>query len=334
MGLLDRLKKKSSSSETTVSIDNEQTELDADKSLIEEQDLFLDSDSEEDLDEFDSLESEDSDTVPLDNQIKSSKTNTRRWVAIGLVVFLVLATLTGIGLWYYLFNRTFPMAEDLTNRFFNALSKGKHNTAYSMMDKPYREEISNNDFRFLLRASAFYFDNIIKVDFGEKDFESFEEVATLNGSIEYVGKASGEFELNFIVRKIGKQEKLFITGFQISSEDRRKREEKASHKAVIEFLGTFSKERANVFEGFFHPKRLELWGLDKRLKLLKLHSRLVDFGFVEHSFKPTDFKAKSNVERVYFGKSETKSGNKMSVTITVFYEKGTWFISDLNFKPQ
>ena len=362
MGLLDRLKKKSSSTERSVSEDNEQVEIDENQSFDNEEDLFMDSDSEENLDEFDSIELEDSDGIELEQQIDPSKTKNKRWVIFGIIVFLLFTIIIGLGLWYYFSNRIYPRAEDLTNGFFNALNEGKYNSVHSMMDKPYREKISDDDFRQLLRASAFYFDSINKWDLREENFESFDDVssflptestnatpistskpatlglpvlgATLVGSIEYLDQASGEFEIKFILRKRGKQDKLYITGFQVNSEERRKREEKASHKAVTEFLGTFSKERESVFEGFFHPKRLEMWGLDKRLKLLKLHSRLVDLGFVKHSFKPDKFKDKSNVERIYFGESQTKSGNKMDATITVFYEKGTWYVTHLDFKPQ
>ena len=129
---------------------------------------------------------------------------------IGLLVFIVLVITSGLGIWFYLSNRTFPMAEELTKRFFKALSKGKFNTAYSMMDKPYRDKISDDDFRLLLRASAYYFDKINKVDFHEENFESFDDISTLVGSIEYVGKASGEFELRFILRKLGKTNSLSL----------------------------------------------------------------------------------------------------------------------------
>ena len=252
MGLLDRLKKKSSSTESSTSEDSEQSEFEDNESVDDEEDLFMESDSEEDLDEFDSLELENPDNIPSENQIKSSnsKSKSNRGIIIGLLVSIVFVIASGLGIWLYLSNRTFPMAEELTKRFFKALSKGKFNTAYSMMDKPYRDKISDDDFRLLLRASAYYFDKINKVDFHEENFESFGDISTLVGSIEYVGKASGEFELKFILRKLGKQDKLFITGFQLNSEERRKREEKASHKAVIEFLGTFSKERESVFERF------------------------------------------------------------------------------------
>ena len=334
MGLLDRLRKKSSSVESSASEDNEQNEIEDNQSFDDEEDLFLESDSEEELDEFDLLDVENSDDTSTENQSKLKQPKSKRWIVISLIVFTTSIVVIGAGLWYYLSNQKYPKAEELTKRFFNSLSEGKFNTAYSMMDKPYREQVNDDDFRLLLRASAYYFDKIDKVEFKEDNFEFADNVGTLTGSIEYVGKASGGFELKLISRKLGKREKLFITGFEVNSEQRRKREEKASHKAVTEFLGTFTKERANVFEGFFHPKRLEMWGLDKRLKLLKLHSRLVDIGFVEHKFKPTDFKAKSNVERVYFGKSQTKLGNQMNAMVTVFYEKGNWYVTHLDFKPQ
>tara|TARA_Y100000589_G_C27158481_1_gene631802 strand:+ start:105 stop:1118 length:1014 start_codon:yes stop_codon:yes gene_type:complete len=337
MGLLDRLKKKASSNERPPGDETEQDEFGEDSLLNDEEDLFSDSESLEELDEsdeFDSLELENTDDVPEENQIQASTANSKRSVIAGIIVVLLLGILIGLGLWFYLSSQKFPLAEDLTKKFFKALNDGDYNRAYSMMDKPYREKINNNNFRLLLRSSAFYFDQINNIDFEEKNFNSWDDNASLSGSLEYVGKAQGNFELKFILRKLGKSKKLFITGFQVNSEDRKRREEKAAHTAVTEFLGTFSKDRATVFEGFFHPKRLESWGMDKRLKLLKLHSRLIDIGFVEHKFKPTDYKAKANVERVYFGKSKTKLGNEMNANVTVFYEKGNWFVTHLDFKPQ
>tara|TARA_Y100000589_G_scaffold129650_1_gene123299 strand:+ start:2064 stop:3068 length:1005 start_codon:yes stop_codon:yes gene_type:complete len=334
MGLLDRLKKKSSSNEGSPEEHIDQGELVENDKLPDEEDLFSDSEALEELDEFDSLELEDTDDIPTDSQIKAPQGDSKRWIISLVVVLSISGILVGLGLWYYLSTRKYPMAEDITNQFFKSLNDGKYNRAYSMMDKPYREKVNGDDFRLLLRSSAFYFDKISNIDFEEKGFETWGDNAILRGSLEYVGKAQGEFELKFILRKLGKIEKLYITGFQVNSEERRKREENAAYMAVTEFLGTFSKNRATVFEGFFHPKRIESWGMDKRLKLLKLHSRLIDIGFVEHKFKPTDYKAKANVERVYFGRSKTKLGTEMRANITVFYEKGNWFVTHLDFKPQ
>ena len=49
MGLLDRLKKKSSSTESSTLDDSEQSEFEDNESVDDEEDLFMESDSEEDL---------------------------------------------------------------------------------------------------------------------------------------------------------------------------------------------------------------------------------------------------------------------------------------------
>ena len=53
MGLLDSLKKKSSSTESSTLDDSEQSEFEDNESVDDEEDLFMESDTEEDLDEFD-----------------------------------------------------------------------------------------------------------------------------------------------------------------------------------------------------------------------------------------------------------------------------------------
>lgn len=332
MGLLDKLKKKKDSEKNPSSSDLPETE-----NLDDDTDLFT-SDIEDELDEFDSIDLEE-DFTSKEDQGQTSTKKAGKGIFVSLIFLFIGIILVAGGVWYYYSTLVFPLASETTKKFFKHL-KDSHNNAYRMMDQEtYRENIKGDDFRLMLESSAYYFDKIESVHFEEKDFKKSGSNSFLQGKIRYLDQLSGEFKIKFILRE-GK--KLFVTGFKVNSDARRKYEDEEAYKAVQEIVGTFSKDKIDqldgknpeeVFGGCFHKNVAKAWGDEATVKLIQLYQQLSEMGFKKHTFTKDNYVSRTNVERTYKSESTTKSGNVMNSEITVFYESGRWYVTNLEFTP-
>jgi len=327
MGLLDRLKKKSTLTETSRSPEIEQTELDDSQSFDDENDLFMESDSEQDLYEFDSLEPDNSDDVTIENQNKTTSNKSTGIIILCLILTVVLLILIGSGVWYYFSNRTYSMLEERSKAFIKALSEFKNNNAHKMMDESLKSKISKDTFNSMRRSSAYYFDQILKIMPDKKSFRFEGDVASLRISVEYnITGILGEFNLKF--RRT--EDRFLITGFKVSSEKRKDHEEKMSLDTVKKFLKILEDDPSDQFNEYFHKDITDRWEEnregDELIEGLK-KSKAEEPSLVEED-------KQSNVELTYSVILTTESGTKMDGEITVFYTDTRWHIIKLKFTPQ
>ena len=331
MGLLDKIKKKKDSEDSSSSSELPETDI-----IDDDTDLFT-SDIDDELDEFDSIDIEE-DIIPSKQEAQVPPRKSRNGLFVALIFLVITGFAVAGGVWYYYSTLVFPLADETTRKFFDHL-KESHNSAYRMMDETYRNEIDGNSFRLMLKSSAYYFDKIVSVHFEEKDFKKSGSSSVLEGKIKYLGQLSGEFRIKFIHRD---SKKLFVTGFKVSSDARRKYEDEEAFKTVTEIVRTFSKNQNDQLDGkepeelfgeCFHQNVIQTWGDEARVNKIQLYQQLVEIGFKKHTFAQTDYTSSSNVERTYYSKSETKSGNFMDSKITVFYDSGRWYVTNLEFTP-
>jgi|GEM_PF-1088641 len=343
MGFLDKFKKKKSEEGESAS---EEVAAESSDEEVSTEDSPDDSGGDPFLDESDMA---DDDDVSLDDIDIDSKQSEEAKPKAGmdpdkkkkLIIFFLLLALFFLliaagGVWYYLSNRLYPEAAKVAVKFVNTLNNGKFNLVYNMhIDDDYKADFSDADFRYIIEGSSFLFEEIDvkKVKPVETSWKEKGKNASLVTQVAYVDKSEGELELHFIERERGGKVQLKVVGFEMRSPERIEREHSDAYRTAQEFLKTFDKDKLNVFKEFIHPHVKEKWAKNATVKMLQLHSRLAESGFVGHQFDEESVEMNSNVQLTFFGKSRTKLGNDMRGQITVFYTKGTWYVIGVNFKP-
>lgn len=329
MGLLDRFKKK----ETNISESNQSNDVGDSEFLDEdfsEEDLFS-SDRDDDLDEFDEIDSIESvvgEEIPENTAEKVPPKRLPVKKIISFLFFCIVATLAASSIWYYISMKTYWMAEETVNNFFNALNSKNFDEVKSCLDSSVHEDNLSD----LLQYHSFYFDGISNPKFNRNNFKQNQDSSSLEGSVSYGDATTAGFNIEFKPF----DDSLKISDFKMQIKARKQRLFQKAFEKVEKFLKSLPNDEINdstkfketIWQDSTDPAALE-----------ELFNKLRGLKFKNDDFSSDKFLTDSLLERTYTGILETDSGKQIDGEITVLYDKGVddkydWWVTFFNFKPR
>jgi len=257
----------------------------------------------------------------------------RRWPLILATLAFLAVSVAGGFYWMYLGQKDFLQARGRSLRFFKILKRGQYNLAYTLMDESYHTEVNEKQFEKQLRSNSLVFEDLVFTKFKvyKKFWESDGKIARLSGKLHYSDGSQGQFQLKLRSRDLERGSEYFITGFRVLAKQRVEREYQDAFQTLQEFLKTIPKDNLDNFSRFLYKDTQAKMG---RVRLIQIHTKLRDEDYVSHDFKSENFEVNLAVQLKFMGSSTTRSGGTAQSSVTLYYEKGNWYVLGFQFRPE
>ncbi|MCJ8347306.1 hypothetical protein MJH12_17335 [bacterium] len=268
----------------------------------------------------------------ISDEQKLKKKKLIKGVVLGIVVFTLFI---GGAYLTYQYVRDYPKVEAAGERFFNMIKKKRYNQAYMGTTKTFRDKVSEKEFKYSFLGSSYLFENILEIEANEEKYIKKGKRFNLQGKVIYQDKSKGDFKLILMKGKIKNRSTFLVDGFEVSSKSNEKKVRKLAYKAVVEFLKTLSAEsNLDSFRHSFHESVTEKMGKEAGVRFSVLYSKHKEAGYTSHEYLEKDLEVTYNTQITYTGISKTKLGSEFIGKITVYYDKGAWYVVGFSFHPK